>query len=53
MSKTTALDKIDKELGIYPGSGSVDYEALKRAMNNWFDVSDLEEFADFLENENS
>jgi len=53
MSKTTALNKIDKELGIYPGSGSADYEALKQAMYNWFDGSDLEQFADFLEDENS
>jgi len=53
MSKTSALNKIDKELGIDSGSGSADYEALKQAMANWFDGRDLEQFAVFLEDENS
>lgn len=51
MSKEKALEKIDKEIGISE-SGNVDYEALKTYMFNWFSSNELEQFADFIEDEN-
>ena len=51
MTKATALETIDKELGV-DGNGSTEYEELKRAMFNWFNSNELEQFAEFIEDEN-
>ena len=51
MSKQKAIDKIDRALGVFD-KGSHEYERLKNAMFNWFDARELEEFADFVKDEN-
>ena len=54
MSKLSSLTIIDEELGVDPHvGGSSEYEALKIAMTNWFDKRDLEQFAEFLQDENN
>jgi hypothetical protein len=52
MSVQSALKIIDKELGV-DGDGSPEYEALKTALGNWFNSNELDQFANFLQDENS